>query len=125
MIPLGVSGKISRTAVAIRSSGTLAGAVGVDADADRIGHADRVGDLHFAFVGQARGDDVLGDVPGHVGGRAIDLGRILAAEGPAAVPAPAAVRVDDDFATGQSAVAVRPADDEAAGRIDVVLCRRG
>ena len=83
-------------------------------------HADRVGQLHFAAIGQAGGDDVLGHVPGHVGGAAIDLGRILAAEGAAAVPAPAAVGIDDDLAPGQAAVAVRAADDEPAGRVDVV-----
>ena len=88
--------------------------------AHRLGDADGVGQLHFAAVGQAGGDDVLGHVPGHVGGAAVDLGRILAAEGAAAVPAPAAVGVDDDLAAGQAAVAVRAADHEPAGRIDVV-----
>ncbi len=88
--------------------------------ADRLGDADRVGQLHFAAVGQSGGDDVLGDVPGHVGGAAVDLGRVLAAEGPAAVPAPAAVGVDDDLAARQAAVAVRTADHEAPGRVDVV-----
>ncbi len=33
----------------------------------------------------------------------------------------AAVGVDDDLATGQTAVAHRAADDELAGRVDVVL----
>ena len=68
--------------------GDLAGAVGVDVHADRLGDADGVGELHFAALGQAGGDDVLGDVAGHVGGAAIDLGRVLAAEGAAAVAAP-------------------------------------
>ena len=36
----------------------------------------------------------------------------------------ATVRVDDDLATGEAAVAHRPADDEAAGRVDVVACLR-
>jgi hypothetical protein len=31
----------------------------------------------------------------------------------------AAIGVDDDLAAGQAAIAVRPADDEAAGRVDV------
>ena len=82
--------------------GDLAGAVGVDVDADRLGDADGVGELHLAALGQAGGDDVLGDVAGHVGGRAVDLRGVLAAEGAAAVPAPAAVGVDDDLAAGQA-----------------------
>ena len=98
----------------------LAGAFGVDVDAHRLGNADRVGELHFAAVGQARGDDVLRHVAGHVGGAAVDLGRVLAAERAAAVAAPAAVGVDDDLAAGEAAVAVRAADHEPAGRVDVV-----
>ena len=99
----------------------FAGAVGVDVDADRFGDADGVGELHFAAVGEAGGDDVLRDVAGHVGGAAVDLGWILAAEGAAAVTAPAAVGVDDDLAAGETAVAVRTADDELAGRVDVII----
>src|SRR5439155_14194392 len=60
---------------------------------------------------------------------AIDLGRVLAAEGAAAVPAAAAVGVDDDLAPRQAAVAVRAALEEAAGRVDVeedrVVAHRG
>ena len=84
-------------------------AVRVDPDVERVGIADGVGELHLALLGQAGGDDVLGDVAGHVGGRAIDLGRVLAAEGAAAVPAAAAVGIHDDLAAGQAAVAVRAA----------------
>ena len=67
------------------------------------------------------GDDVLRDVARVVAGRAIDLRRVLAAEGAAAVTAHAAVGVDDDLAAGEAAVAVRAADDEATGRVDVEL----
>src|SRR5262249_5791108 len=65
------------------------------------------------------GDDILGDIAGHVGGRAVDLGRVLAAEGAAAVAAAAAVGIDNDLAAGQAAVALRTAGQEAAGRVDV------
>ncbi len=116
-----MSGKISRTSSQIRASSIWPGAFGIDVHAHRLGNADGVGQLHFAAIGQAGGDDVLGHVAGHVGGAAIDLGRVLAAERAAAVPAPAAVGVDDDLAAGQAAVAVRAADDELAGRVDVVL----
>ena len=121
MIPPGVSGNNSVTSSQIRSSSmrpvpsvstcTLTGSR----------HADGVGQLHFAAVGQPRGHDVLGHVAGHVGRAAVDLGGILAAERAAAVAAPAAVGVDDDLASGQSAIAVRAADHEPAGGIDVVL----
>src|SRR5438270_223624 len=83
------------------------------------GEADGVGELHLALAGQAGGDDVLGDVAGHVGGRAVHLGRVLAAKGAAAVPAAASVGVHDDLAPRQAAVAVRAAHQEAARRVDV------
>src|SRR5690606_18258018 len=99
---------------------------GIDTDADRIGHTDRVGQLHFAVGRQTGGDQVLGDVAGHVRGRAVDLGRVLAAEGAAAVTAPTAVGVDDDLPPGQAAIAVRSADHKSTGRVDVVfrVCRQ-
>ena len=99
----------------------LAGAEGIDQHADRLGYADGVGQLDFAAVGKAGGHDVLGDVARHVGRRAVDLCRILAAEGAAAVTAHAAVGVDDDLAAGQAGVAHGAADHKAAGGVDVVL----
>ena len=68
--------------------------------------------------GEARGDDVLGDPAHRVRGRAVDLGRVLAGEGAAAVAGHAAVGVDDDLAAGQTGVAHRAADLEAAGGVD-------
>ena len=53
-----------------------------------------------------------------VGRRAVDLRRVLAGERAAAVVCGAAVGVDDDLPAGQAAVADRPADHEASGRVD-------
>ena len=82
----------------------LAGAEGFDAHADRLGDADGVGKLDFGAIGEAGGDDVLGDIAGNVGSGAIDLGRIFAAESAAAVTACTAVAVDDDLAAGKAGV---------------------
>src|SRR5690606_21564727 len=82
--------------------------------------ADGVGHLHFATGREAGGHDVLGHVTRGVRGAAIDLGRILAGEGAAAVAAHAAVGVDDDLASGESAIAHGAADDEAAGGVDEI-----
>ena len=95
------------------------GAERLDAEADRPGDADAVGDLDLEAVGEPGRDDVLGDPAGRVGGRAVDLGRVLAREGATAVAGHAAVAVDDDLAAGQAGVAHRPAGDESAGRVDV------
>ena len=98
--------------------GDRAGAEGLDEQADRVGGADRVGDLHLAAPGQAGGDDVLGHPAHRVGAGAVDLRRVLAGEGAAAVAGHAAVGVDDDLAAGQPGVAHGAADDELAGRVD-------
>ena len=70
------------------------------------------------LVARPGGDDVLGDPAHRVGGGAVDLGRVLAGEGAAAVAGVAAVGVDDDLAAGEAGVAHRAADDELAGRVD-------
>ncbi len=98
-----------------------AGAVGVDIERQRLRHADRIGELDRAALGEARGDDVLGEIARDVRGRAVDLGRVLAAERAAAVRGRAAIGVDDDLAAGQAGVAVGAADLEAAGRVDVIV----
>ena len=110
-----------RTRRTISVSGGLAGAEGVHQHADRLGHADGVGQLDLGAIRQARRHDVLGDVAAGVGGGAVDFGRVLAGERAAAVPRRAAVGVDDDLAARDAGIGLRPADDEAAGRVDVVL----
>src|SRR5262249_4216035 len=92
-------------------------------NAQRIGIANRISQLHFTLGRQPRGDDILRDVARHVGGRAVYLGRILAAERAAAMAATAAVGIDDDLPPGQAAIAVWPAFEEAAGRVDVAQDR--
>src|SRR6185369_15640510 len=56
----------------------------------------------------------------HVGGRTVNLGRILAGEGAAAVATHSSVGIDDDLASGQTAVTHRTANNKAAGRVDEV-----
>ncbi|CDB87766.1 putative uncharacterized protein PY07799 [Firmicutes bacterium CAG:170] len=96
----------------------LAGAEGIDQHGDRLRHADGVGQLQLALGGEAGCDDVLGDVARHIGRAAVNLGRVLAGEGAAAVGRVAAVGIDDDLAAGQAGVADGAADDKAAGRVD-------
>src|SRR5439155_10368617 len=67
--------------------GDLAGTKSVHPHADGLGNADRVRDLNLAAAGEARGNDVLRDVARVVAGGPIDLRRILAAEGAAAMTA--------------------------------------
>ena len=121
MMPFGVSVKCSRTRAHDAALGDLARAVGLDVHRNRLGHADRVGELDQRALREAGGDDVLGDVARHVSGRAVHLRGVLAGERAAAVRGAAAVGVDDDLAARQAGVALRPADDEAAGRVDVEL----
>src|SRR5699024_1260693 len=95
------------------------GAEGLDVQAHRLGDADRVRDLHLAAVGEAGGDDVLGDPAHRVGAGAVHLRGVLAGERSPAVPGHPAVGVDDDLAARQPGVALGAAEHEAAGGVDV------
>src|SRR5437870_3061388 len=99
------------------------GALAVDHDAHRLGYPDGIGDLHLAAVTQATGHEVLGNVTGSVGRRAIDLAGILARQRSAAMAPDPAIGVDDDLATGESGVSHRAALDELSGRIDMEFDR--
>mmetsp|Transcript_24426 Transcript_24426/g.58520 ORF Transcript_24426/g.58520 Transcript_24426/m.58520 type:complete len:497 (+) Transcript_24426:101-1591(+) len=107
----------------LRGQVTVLGAVGLDEEGERLGDADGVRQLHARALAQARRDDGLGHPAARVGRRAVDLGRVLAREGAAAVRAPAAVGINDDLAAGQAGVALRAADDELARRVDVQVAR--
>ncbi len=115
-MPDGVSGNISRTSSQIRASSIWPRAFGIDAHTHRLGNTDRVGQLHFATVGQTSSDDILRHVAGHVRRAAIHFRRILAAERATTMPAPAAIGIDDDLAACETAIAVRAAGDELARR---------
>ena len=94
------------------------GAEGLDEDAHGVGDADGVGDLHLAPARRTGGDHVLGHPSGGVGGGPVNLGGVLAAEGASTVTSHAAVGVDDDLASRQSAVALRTTGHEASRRVD-------
>ena len=96
-------------------------AEGLHHDRHGLRHADGIGDLHLAAVGQPRGHHVLRYPARRVGRRAIHLGAVLAGERPAAVASHAAVGVHDDLAAGETGVAHGAADDEAARGVHVDL----
>ena len=83
--------------------------------------ANGVGELDFAAVGQSRRDDILRHITAHVSRAAIHFARIFAGKRAAAVTSHAAIAIDDNLAAGQAGVALRPADDETAGRINQVI----
>src|SRR4029077_20640173 len=101
--------------------GDRVGAERIDIDRHRFGNSDPEGTLYLATPGELRADDVLGDPPRGVASGAIHLRGILAAERAAAVTTHAAVGVDDDLSAGEARVALRTADDKAAGGIDMKL----
>ena len=98
MIAAGRKSKTSQSAALELRGVDLLGAERVEHQRDRVRRADRVGDLELRPIGEPGRDDVLGHVPRHVRGGAVDLRRVLAAEGAAAVRGVAAVGVDDDLA---------------------------
>ena len=99
----------------------LARALRIDQDGHRLRDADGVGQLDLAAFREACRHHVLRGVSGRVGSASVHLRGVLARESAAAVAGVAAVGVDDYLAAGQTGVAVWSADDEAAGRVDVVF----
>ena len=93
--------------------GHVRGAERLRRKADGLRGADRVGDLQLEPVREPGRDGVLRDPAHRVRGGAVDLRRVLAAERAAAVPARAAVGVDDDLAAGEARIRLRAADLEA------------
>ncbi len=97
----------------------MGGAKGIDHDRERLGDADRICQLDLAAIGKTGGDHVFGNPARRIGGGTVDLGAVLTRERAAAVPAAAAVGVNDDLTAGKTGVRLRAADNEAAGRVDV------
>jgi len=95
------------------------GLFSVDQDADGFGDADGVRQLDFTGVGQSCGDDIFGNIAGHIAGGAVHLGGVFSAEGAAAVAASSAVGIDDDFSAGQAAIPFGAADFKSSGRVDM------
>jgi len=66
-------------------------AVGVDIHRQGLGNTNGVGDLHQAATGELSSDEGLGNPAGSIGGRAIDLGGVLAREGTSSVGSPTTI----------------------------------
>src|SRR5215217_7034014 len=98
-----------------------AGSEGVGVHGHRLRHANRVGQLHLAAIGEARRDDILRNVTRHVARRAVNFCRVFARKSATAMRRRTTVSVDDDLAAGNAGVAMWAADDEAPSRIDQVL----
>src|SRR5690606_519681 len=76
---------VERLADELLRATVVAGAEGLDQQGRRLGDADCVGELHLAAAGEPGLHDLACDVAAEVGGAAIDLRGILAAERTAAV----------------------------------------
>src|SRR5215471_5972489 len=91
----------------------------IDVDRQRLGHADGIGELDGAAIGETGSHDVLGEVARGVGGRAVNFGGILTGKGAPAMRSRSAIGIDDDLATGEPAIPIGSADEELTRGIDV------
>ena len=96
------------------------GAVALDEDGERVSDTNGVGELDKRTTSELGADKGLGDPAGHVGGRTVDLGVVLAREGTTTVSTPATVGVDDDLTAGQTSITLGTTNDEAARGLQVV-----
>lgn len=98
--------------------GDNAGGKGIDIERNRRGHADRIRHLDFSLFRQPRSDDIFCDISCGICGGAVNLRRIFAGESPAPMFGRAAISIDNDLPSCETAVSDRPADDKPAGWID-------
>lgn len=98
------------------------GIEGVEADGDGVRMPDGVGELDFHTIGEAGSNNVLGDIATHIGCASVDFGGVFATEGATPVATRPAVGINDDFATGETTIALGSPDDEATGRINEKFC---
>src|SRR5260370_30962796 len=69
----------------------FAGTESIDADANRLGMTDGVGELNFTSISQTGGHDILRYPAAHVSRAAVDFGCIFSRERAAALPSHSAV----------------------------------
>ena len=90
----------------------------IDENRNGTGNAYCVSHLQLDLVAKPRRNKVFANVPRHIRRRTVNLSRVLAGKSPAAVRAPAAVSIDDNFSARKSAVALGSADFEPARRVN-------
>ena len=98
------------------------GIEGVEADGNGVRMPDGVGELDFHTIGETGGNNVLSDIATHVGCASVDFSGVFSTEGSTPVATRPAVGIDDDFATGETTIALGSPDDEATGRINEKFC---
>ncbi len=81
-------------------------------------NANRIGQLHVAFLHDAGRHEVFGDVSGCVGRAAIHFARVFAGEGAATVRTASAVGIDHNFSSCKACIAMWTADEKAARGVD-------
>src|SRR4029077_1659744 len=75
----------------------------------------------FDLGRDTRRDQILGNIARHVAGGAVHLRGIFSGESAAAIETVTAIGIHDDLAACEARVAHGSADDETAGRVDVVF----
>src|SRR5262249_57333354 len=99
--------------------GNVPGAVQVGIERERLGYAYGVRDLQCAAIGKSGRHDILGEIARGISGGAVDLCRVLAGEGAAAMRSSAALGVAEYLASGHTGIAIRCADHEASVSVHV------
>merc|ERR1712224_1073645 len=95
-------------------------AVGLHEQGERLGHTDRIRQLHQGTLAQAALHHRLRHLPAHVGRGTVHLGGVLPGEGSTAVRAPSPISIYDYFSPSEASVTLGAADDDFP---DGLMCR--
>src|ERR1700722_10155448 len=91
----------------------------IDIERQRIGDADRIGNLDGSTVRQPGRDDVLREIARSISCRPVNFRGVFARESAAAMRGRAAISIYDNLAPGKTAVTIRAANDEGTSWIDM------
>lgn len=90
----------------------IRGAVRVNKDGERLCDTDSVRKLYKCTAAKFSVNKRFSNPSCKIGSRSVDLGEILAGEGPTTMGAPSTVGVDNDLSASKTSIALWSADDE-------------
>ena len=95
--------------------------ISVNINTDRLGHTNGISKLHKHFFGHACSYHVLGNITCCIGCRTVDFRWVLTRESTSSMCSLATICVDNNLASRQPRISVRPADDKLTRRIDEIF----
>ena len=93
--------------------------ISLNEERKRLGNTDSIRKLNKGTLTQTGGNDRLGHPTACVGGRSVDLGRILSGESSSSMSSPSSVGVNDNLTSGETGISLGSTNDEFSRGVQV------